>query len=173
MEHAHYSKPNTDVVCFVKYNLPNVGHISIPNNMKILSKAELQELGISRNDVFSFQSKEGISNATITITTEIGNYGDFEKLTNNWTLTQAELNELDNETKKELLLGYSQIGIGFELLNWTGVSMALINGNTAIKYSYQKKINNKLSVVDEVYMFHNNDRMHSLSLSYVKSGENL
>ena len=173
MEHAHYSKPNTDVVCFVKYNLPNVGYISIPNNMKILSKAELQEMGISRNDVFSFQSKEGVSNATITITTEIGNYGDFEKLTNNWTLTQAELNELDNETKKELLLGYSQIGIGFELLNWTGVSMALINGNTAIKYSYQKKINNKLSVVDEVYMFHNNDRMHSLSLSYVKSGENL
>ena len=51
--------------------------------------------------------------------------------------------------------------------------MTKINGKTAIKYSYQKKIKDNLLVVDEVYVFHNNDKMHSLNLSYVKSGASL
>jgi hypothetical protein len=156
---------------FRKYILNDVGVILIPNNMEITSKKELENLlGVVENKVFAFQSK-GSDNASITITTEIGNYGDFEKLTNKWTLTQYELNKLSDETKKEFLLGYSLIGI--ELIDWKGVSMTKINGRTAIKYSYQKKISDDFCVVDEVYVFHNNDRMHTLSLSYNKSEENL
>ena len=173
----------TQTIDFENYKLLDLGYISIPVNMevqsgnlKIFMDSIKKEYGISGNRVV-FQPKgtneveeNSLSTyARVIIKTNLGNYGDFEKLTTNYTATQAELNELNSELKKDMEL--SALEMGGKLISWYGVSIEKINGKSALKYAYLRQLKDNPCVVTTIYMFENNDRVHTLLFEYRQSDE--
>jgi len=171
------------------YKLSNIGYISIPNKMEIQSgnyKKISEEYQKEMSEKFGFEvsgnrivfqqkglnefDKSGFSSyARVIIETDIGNYGDYEKLTTNYSATQAELNELSREFKSQVQQSF--YGTGLKLISWYGVSITKVNGRTALKISYLRQLNDNPYVVVNMYSFQNNDRMHRLTLSYRQSEE--
>lgn len=166
------------------YLLKDIGYISIPSTMEIQSgnykkfaekyqeeygkkfgyeisdnRIVFQQKGLNTGDKSAFTSY-----ARVILETTIGNYGDFEKLTTKLTATASELAELNNQLKSQIEQSF--IGTGLKLISWYGVSIATINGRTALKISYLRQLNDNPYVTVSMYQFHNNDRMHQLTLSY-------
>ena len=172
---------------FTKYTIPEVGYISIPNNMEIQSG----DFKIGANEYYDdiepsatriiFQPK-GVNNykesalanyARVTVKTYIENYGNYENLTTSITATRAELSEIDSEFKAQSEEGAKLIKC--KIVKWNKVELIKINNATAIKISYIRTAvpskENNSPVVVEMYYFQNNDRMHVLTLSYRQSNE--
>jgi hypothetical protein len=174
---------------FENYRILEVGSISIPNNMEIqsgnykkLSETYQKEMSkkfgfeVSDNRVVFQQKglneleKKGLASyARVILETEIGNYGDFEKLTTKFSATTQEISEISKELKSQIQQSFT--GTGLKLINWYGVSIVSINGRTALKISYLRQLNDNPYVVVNMYRFQNNDRLHSLTLSYRQSDE--
>lgn len=164
---------------FENYKILNVGYISIPNNMEIQSgnykklndsvqKQISKKFGYEVSDDRVVFQQKGLntlsqsafnSYARVILETEIGKPGDYEKLTTKVTSTEAELAEINNAVKLE-------ISKTIKLITWNGVSIVTINGRSALKISYVRQIGDNPSVWVDIYRFQNNDRMHSLTLSY-------
>lgn len=174
---------------FENYRILEVGSISIPNNMEIQSgnykklsetyeKVMSKKFGyeISDNRIV-FQQKglndlerQGFASyVRVILETEIGNFGDFDKLTTKLTATPQEISDITKELKNQIQQSFA--GTGLKLITWYGVSIVTINGKTALKISYLRQLNDKPYVVVNMYRFQNNDRLHSLTLSYRQSDE--
>lgn len=169
---------------FVDFQLTNLGYISIPTQMEIQSgeykkKSEafqkdlsskfdfeisgnrvvFQQKGLNEFDKSSFSSY-----ARVIIETDIGKYGDYEKLTTNYTFSHEELSELNSELKSQYQQSFN--GTGIKLVMWYGVSITKVNGRTALKVSYSRQLKDSPYVLVNIYSFQNNDRIHRLILSY-------
>ncbi|MBK6978853.1 MAG: hypothetical protein IPH28_18645 [Cytophagaceae bacterium] len=104
---------------FENYRIIEVGSISIPNNMEIqsgnfkkLSETYQKEMSkkfgyeVSDNRIVFQQKglndleKQGFASyVRVILETEIGNFGDFDKLTNKLTATPQEISEISKEFK--------------------------------------------------------------------------
>lgn len=174
---------------FENYRILQVGSISIPTNMEIqsgnykkLSETYQKEMSkkygyeVSDNRIVFQQKglndleKQGLASyVRVILETEIGNFGDFDKLTNKLTATPQEISDISKELKSQMQQSFA--GTGLKLITWYGVSIVTINGRTALKISYLRQLNDKPYVVVNMYRFQNNDRLHSLTLSYRQSEE--
>jgi hypothetical protein len=169
---------------FENYQILEVGSISIPNNMEIQSgnykklvKPYLNgyKYEVSDNKIV-FQQK-GLNDLTeqgfssyvrIIIQTEIGNFGDFEKLTKKLSATPQEILELNKVYKSQIEQSFT--GGALKLITWNDVSFVTINGISALKVSYLRQLHDNPYVVVNMFYFQNNDRAHVLTLSYRQSG---
>lgn len=166
------------------YLLKNIGYISIPTNMELQSgnykklaeeyqkqyskkfgyevsdnRIVFQQKGLNSGDKAGFSSY-----ARVILETTIGSNGDYEKITTKLSATQNELSELSSHLKSQVEQSFS--GTGLKLISWYGVQIVNINGRTALKFSYLRQLNDNPYVVVSMYQFHNNDRMHQLTMSY-------
>lgn len=166
------------------YLLKNIGYISIPANMEIQSgnyKKLAEEYQQQQGKKFGFEvsdnrivfQQKGLNDgdktafnsyARVILETTIGNNGDYEKLTTKLTATTTELSELNSQLKSQVEQSF--IGTGLKLISWYGVQIVIINGRTALKISYLRRLNDNPNVTVAMYQFHNNDRMHQLTMSY-------
>ena len=174
---------------FDNYRILEVGSISIPNNMEIQSGnykkiSEIYQKEISKKFGYEvsdnrvvFQQK-GVNDldkqalatyVRVILETDIGNFGDYEKLSTKLIATPQEISDISKEFKTQIQ--QSLAGIGSKLITWYGVSIVTINGRTALKISYLRQLNDKPFVVVNMYRFQNNDRLHTLTLSYRQSDE--
>ena len=174
---------------FENYRILEVGSISIPNNMEIQSGnykkfSEIYEKGMSKKFGYEisdnrivFQQKglndlekQGFASyVRVILETEIGNFGDFDKLTTKLTATPQEIADISKEVKSQMQQSFA--GTGLKLITWYGVSIVTINGKTALKISYLRQLNDNPYVIVNMYRFQNNDRLHSLILSCRQSDE--
>lgn len=166
------------------YLLKNIGYISIPTNMELQSgsykklseeyqkqyakkfgyevsdnRIVFQQKGLNSGDKLSFSSY-----ARVILETTIGNSGDYEKITTKLSATQNELRELSAQLKSQIEQSFS--GTGLKLISWYGVQIVNVSGRTALKISYLRQLNDNPNVTVSMYQFHNNDRMHQLTMSY-------
>ncbi|GHU65403.1 hypothetical protein FACS1894123_11290 [Bacteroidia bacterium] len=168
--------------------ITNVGYISIPSNMELQSGnykefvesgqklfAEKFHFEISDNRVV-FQQK-GLNNleqkgfasyARIIIETEIGNQDDYLKQSDDFSMSTEELNSLFLQQVKQDFQG-----TGLHIIKWEGVSIVSINQSKAIKISYIRQLNDNPHVYVNMYKFPNNDRMHTITLSYRQEDSNI
>lgn len=169
---------------FENYLLKDVGYISIPKNMELQdgnykkiaegyqrqqgkkfgyeisnSRVVFQQKGLNEGEKSAFSSY-----ARIILETIIGNYGDYEKLTTKLLASQKEMAELNEVLKRSVERSF--VGTGLKLIDWYGVTIVGINSISALKISYLRQLNDRPKVVVSIYQFHNNDRMHQLTLSY-------
>jgi hypothetical protein len=171
------------------FKLANVGYISIPSKMEIQAgtykkfEEEFQkEAGkkfgyeVSGNRIVfqqkglnEFESRSFSSYARVILETDIGNFGDYEKLTTNFTATQSEISELSKEIQREV--NHSFEGTGLKLISWFGLSIIKLNGRTGLKISYLRQLNDNPYVIVNMYSFQNYDRLHRLTLSYRQSDQ--
>lgn len=176
-------------VDFVNYKLSDIGYISIPQKMEIQSgnyKKLAQEFQKDFKKKFGFEisgnrivfQQKGLNNleksgfssyARVILETDIGKNGDYEKLNTNYSATQAEINELNQEIKSQVQQSFA--GTGLKIIKWYGISIVKVNGKTALKVSYLRQLNSNPFVLVNMYSFQNNDRLHRLILSYRQSDE--
>ena len=174
---------------FENYRILEVGSISIPNNMEIqsgnykkFSEIYVKGMGkkfgyeISDNRIVFQQKglndleKQGFASyVRVILETEIGNFGDFDKLTTKLTATPQEIADISKELKSQMQQSFA--GTGLKLITWYGVSIVTVNGKTALKISYLRQLNDNPYVIVNMYRFQNNDRLHSLILSCRQSDE--
>ncbi|HMT75146.1 MAG TPA: hypothetical protein PKA77_13825 [Chitinophagaceae bacterium] len=166
------------------YLLKNIGYISIPSNMELQSgnyKKLAEEYQKQQGKKFGFEisdnrivfQQKGLNSgdsagfasyARVILETTIGNYGDFEKLSTKLSATQEELRDLSAQLKLQTEQSFS--GTGLKLISWYGVQIVNVNGRTALKISYLRQLNENPYVIVSMYQFHNNDRIHQLTMSY-------
>lgn len=169
---------------FDDYLLSDVGTISIPNTMELQGGsyktqhdewekkvAEKFKYEISGNKIVfqqkglnDLEKKSFTTYARIMIDTEIGKPGDYQKANIKIAPTSDELKELAIEIKKQMIEGFK--GTGLKLIEWYGVSFVIINGKQCLKISYRRQLNDNPEVNVDLYRFQNNDRMHTLTISY-------
>jgi len=157
----------------------NVGFIDMPPNMEVQSgtyqeimnsfynrleidapQLVFQQKGLNSNSNSSFQNY-----GRVILETQIGSYGDFQPLNFNIsTVTASEISELNStfkqSTKNDLL------SIGHTLIEWYPLKVKKVNGMPCIHVSYRRQLGSNPIVLVNYFIFQNNDRMHSLTLSY-------
>jgi hypothetical protein len=169
---------------FENYLIKNLGYISIPSNMELQGgnyKKLAEEYQKQNSKKFGFEisddrivfqqkglnsgDKTGfLSYARVILETTFGNYGDFEKLTTSLSATPKELTEISAQLKEQTEESFT--GTGLKLISWYGVQIVKVNNRTALKISYLRQLNDNPFVTVSMYQFHNNDRMHLLTMSY-------
>lgn len=157
----------------------NVGFIDMPANMEeqagtykeimnnYYNRLELdapqlvfQQKGLNNNNGSSYNTY-----GRVLVETQIGNYGDFQPLSFNIsTVTSSEIIELSNTFKQKTISDLQSIG--HSLIEWYPLKVKKLNGLPCIHVSYRRQLGTNPIVLVNYFIFQNNDRMHSLTLSY-------
>lgn len=159
--------------------IKEVGSIDLPPTMEI-QKGKYREFvvefkkikGVDASQLTAQQKglnefkKEGFEKyARVIVETKFGSPGDFEKLNFNIAkYTQADIIKLNNTFKQEAQQSFA--GTDHKLIKWFPLKIEKINGMSCMHISYIRQHLDKPFVLVHIYHFHNNDRMHSLILSY-------
>lgn len=159
--------------------IKNVGSFDLPPTMEV-QKGKYKEFNDEVRKIKGFDAtqitaqqkglnefgKEGFEKyARVMLETAFGSTGDFEKL--NFSIseyTQADIAELNTIYKQQLQQSF--YGTGLKLIEWYPLKLEKVNGMSCIHISYKRQLQDKPFVLVHIYYFHNNDRMHNLTLSY-------
>jgi hypothetical protein len=111
-------------------------------------------------------TKEGSERyGRIVFQTALGTLGDFSKLDFNINLvSKAEKDELNNQLYSEITEGFSKTST--KILEWRPIKLEKINGMSAIHANYVRQLKNNSAVIVNHYIFFNNDRVHTMTLSH-------
>ena len=157
----------------------NVGYIDMPPHMEVqagtyqeimnnyYNRMELdapqlvfQQKGLNNNTSSSFQNY-----GRVLVETQLGNFGDFQPLSYNIsTVTATEISELNWNLKQKTISDLASIG--HTLIEWYSLKVKKVNGLPCIHVSYRRQLGTNQIVLVNYYIFQNNDRMHTLTLSY-------
>ncbi len=178
IEHC-FGQTSTTPNGWEKIYIKNIGSFDLPPTMEI-QKGKYKEFidevkkikGYDATQITAQQKglnefgKEGFEKyARVMVETTFGSAGDFEKLNFNLApYTQMDISELNSTYK--LQIQQSFIGTGLKLIEWYPLKLEKVNGMSCIHISYKRQLQDKPFVLVHIYYFHNNDRMHSLTLSY-------
>jgi hypothetical protein len=159
--------------------IKNLGSFDLPPTMEI-QKGKYKEFvdeiskikGIDASQLTAQQkrlnefSKEGFEKyARVMVETSFGSPGDFEKFNFNIAeFTQADISELNKIYKNQIQQSF--LGTELKLIECYPLKVEKVNGVSCIHISYKRQLQDKPFVLVHIYYFHNNDRMHSLILSY-------
>jgi hypothetical protein len=177
-EHS-FGQTSTTPNGWEKIYIKNVGSFDLPPTMEI-QKGKYKEFidevkkikGYDATQITAQQKglnefgKEGFEKyARVMVETTFGSAGDFEKLNFNIaTYSQMDISELNSTYKQQIQQSF--IGTGLKLIEWYPLKLEKVNGMSCIHISYKRQLQDKPFVLVHIYYFHNNDRMHSLTLSY-------
>lgn len=85
-------------------------------------------------------------------------------MTENISLNDEEIYELDLELKNNYLVSFNKASIS--LVEWYPVVITSVNEMPALLISYKRKFNNEPIVFVKNYRFQDYDKIHSLTFSY-------
>jgi hypothetical protein len=140
--------------------IQNDSYQELVEKMGYVSQITAQQKGLNALDPDSLQKY-----ARVMFNTELGNPGDFLNIDFNiFEITKSELDELNKMFRQQTTQGFQ--GTELKLREWIPLKAEKINGMSCIHISYIRQLNNNPSVLVNMYLFHNNDRIHKLTLSY-------
>jgi len=158
-----------------KINIENIGSINLPPEMEIqdgdykeIHDKEFEIMGFSTNNII-FQQKglndfleDSFNNyARVMIKTIISTPNSYDYLTDKFDATKSELEEFDNLAKNE-------ISEKIKIVKWYPSEIILLNNMYGVLTTYDRQISNNPVVYVMMYQFQNNDRLHSITMSYRK-----
>ena len=166
----------------VKYTIDNVGYIFVSSELELQSgdykefkdnymqvnknKIVFQQKGLNEYSSSTFDSY-----VRIIIDTELGTIGDYYKVNERMEASVSDLNELNDILKRQITQEYASIGI--KVLIWYGVSVERINNQNCIKYSCVRQYGTNPPVEVASYIFQNNDRVHTITISCRKKDKDI
>jgi hypothetical protein len=176
------------VICAAetKIEIDGVGFLYIPDTLEIQSgtykevadmykekifkiPAEINKIKIQQAGLNTDDKKAKETYCRMNISTQVGNYGDFEILGTKIEADNDEIEILSNILKNQIQEGFKKTKTktyNQKLVKWNGLSIEQINSYYAVYTSYIRKLNDNPDVVVESYMIHNNDRQHIVTISY-------
>ena len=140
-----YKKFNDDIYKIMEYDAPQL----------VAQPKGINEFG-----------KEGLGQyARVMIQTNIASIGDFERLNMNVAqYSQAEISDLNVVYKQQIQESFT--GTDVKIIEWYPMKLEKVNGLSCIHGSFIRQIKDNPLVMVHQYMFGNNDRLHTLTLSY-------
>lgn len=96
-----------------------------------------------------------------------GNLGDFDRINEKLIFSEDELSELNNDFRNQINQGFR--GTNLKLIEWYDTEVIDLNNMPAIKISYKRQLKEEPHVIVQIFRIQNNDRMHSLTVSYRES----
>jgi hypothetical protein len=171
----------TQNTSFENYLIPDFGYFSVPTTLELQSgiykkfvddvKASIGTIDYEIQNTKAVFQQKGLNEgektdtyARIIILTYINDDGDYLNLREDFSLTNAELKELDALFKSDIELSFANTDL--ELLGWYGTELVKLNEYLALKTSYLRQLNDNPPVYVEIYKVQNNDRLHEFVLSY-------
>lgn len=162
------------------YTIKEVGSISIPSKMVMADNSYNNDAhnyassaypSVTTPKTMTFKQKAPASEtyAQVIINTFVKKAGAYLKM-NSWTVTPAELQQVNAQYRKANESDYRGAD---KLLAWNGTTVETVNGCKALKTAYVRQVGNNPPVYVEMYSFYNNDRLHTLTLSYRQKDEKL
>ncbi len=112
----------------------------------------------------------------IIVNTTRGRAGEFDSIGTQIAPSKEELSEIDEMLKKETLQGAtmaSSTGAKVSMLSWNPVKIVRVNGIDTIVASFTRSTNGGPPVAVKVYSIQNNDYLHTITISYRLSEEDL
>jgi hypothetical protein len=162
-----------------KIYIKNIGSFDLPptmevqkgkykefvNEIKKIKGFDATQLTAQQKGLNEF-SKEGFEKyARVMIETTFGSVGEFEKLNSSITqYTQADILDLSSTYKQQIQ--QTILGTGVKLIEWYPLKIEKVNGMFCIHISYRRQLQDNPLVLVHMYIFHNNDRIHTFTLSY-------
>ena len=159
--------------------IKNVGSVDLPPTMEITAgiykqiqneiykrmEYDVPQL-VAQQKRLNESEKVSFGNyARVIVETTFGSPGDFEKLNFDISkLTPTDIIKINGAYKQEIQQSF--LGSGLKLIEWYPLKVEKINGVSCIHISYMRQLLDRPFVLVHGYYFHNNDRMHSLILSY-------
>jgi len=159
--------------------IKDVGYFDLPPTMEV-QKGKYKEFTDITRKIHGFDAtpltaqqkglneleKDGLERyARVMVESEIGRSGDYEKLNFNISeYTKADILELNTLFKHQIQQSISVFGI--KLTEWHPLKVERINGMSCLHISYIRQLKQSPLVLVNMYHFYNNDRMHTLTLSY-------
>lgn len=167
-------------VTWQKINISGFGSFEFPSTMEIQKGLFREYVNNGLKDLFAIDSSQitfqqyGLNEgnnesfkrfARIILKTRFGAKGDFKKLDfKNDEIFEKQLKELNStqmlEQKQKLEMA------GGKLVDWIPAKYEIINGFSCVHICYSRQLNNNPIVMVNEYLFYNNDRFHSLTMSY-------
>ena len=143
--------------------IEDVGSIDLPPTMEVLSKVP-QFIAVQQG---LNKSGDTVVYTGIAIVTDIGSYGDYQKLNFNiHEYNKSEIEELNTLYKQYIQSELTKPGMGqIKIIEWHPLKLETINGMSCIHVSTKQRFNDGLLGFVHVYFFGNNDRMHRLFFS--------
>lgn len=113
----------------------------------------------------------------IIVETVRGTKGDYAKLNEPLLLSEAELEEFDEEYRNQVEQQAAILdakGVKLTILSRQPLKITCINGVDALVSTYTRSVNDTPSVLVQVYMMiQNNDVMHTIAISYRESEKDI
>lgn len=169
---------------WVRVELLEVGSIDLPPTMEIQDEkyrtrmkgykdmmernwrvqiAE-QRVVLQQKGLNSANSGSSKKYARVILETVNGNESDFSRLNERISFTLKELDNMNVEFRDSLIDSFRTTDL--KLKQSFPAQIVEVNGMPAIKISYIRQLRSEPEVMVNLYRFQNNDRMHSLTLSY-------
>lgn len=162
-----------------KIYIKNVGYLSMPPTMEVQSgrykvivddvkkiygydgsQLTIQQKGLNELGQNGFQKY-----ARILIETTVGSFGDYEKLDFDISgQTAADIDELNTTCKQMVAQGF--LGTDLKLVEWYPIQIEKVNGYSSLHIKYKRRLGDQPLVMVNMYVFMNNDRKHTVTLSY-------
>jgi len=117
-------------------------------------------------------NREGFEKyARVMLETEIGNPGDFISSDFDLSLFTKEdfaiLEQATDSVCKDQVVNSIELREGgVKIIDWFPLKIERVNGFLCFHTSYTRQFLDRAVVLVNIYGFHNNDRMHTLTLSY-------
>lgn len=162
-----------------RIHVRNLGSFDLPPTMEI-QEGRYKEFIDQRNKIKGFDSdhitaqQAGLNEfgdqgfqgyARVILQTTMGQTGDYAKL--NFEIPEMSKSELDELNKYfRDQVEHEFIGSEMNLIDWYPIKFRKINGMSCMHISYNRQLNDSPKVLVDTYNFHNNDRLHSLTLAY-------
>jgi len=157
----------------------NLGSFDLPPTMEVqkgkykeyiddLNKKrgyDANQLVAQQKGLNSFENNGFKKYARVMLETTIKSPGDYSKLDFNiLTISQSDIQELNITFKQQIEQGF--IGSDLKLIEWYPLKIEKANGMSCLHIRYKRQLKNEPLVLVNTYIFQNNDRMHTLTLSY-------
>lgn len=107
--------------------------------------------------------------ARVIVETQTESTGDFNRLGEPLPLARSEVEEIDDAIKSAVLQEAAQstaAGFRTELTSWGGIRVVRVNGIDCLLTKYSRSVNGAPAANVCIYKLMNNDRMHTVSVSY-------
>lgn len=150
-----------------------MGSVNLPPEMEIQG-GEYKKINDNLYEMYGFNNKnivfqqKGLNDlnknvfntyARVLLKTKISTPNSTSNLTDKIEISTSELKEFDYTLKNEL-------SKSFTIVNWYPSEIISINDMYALLTSYERQSNSDPVVLVKMYQFQNNDRTHSITMSY-------
>jgi len=137
------------------------------DNMKKIHGFDVTQITAQQKGLNEFQKSSAEKYARVMLNTTFGKKGDFEKLNFNINeFTQTDINDLNLSYKKKTQKEFSESAGVLKLVEWYPVTVEKVNGMSCIHICYKRQAQNNPPALVNMYLFPNDDRMYTLTLSY-------